>query len=74
MHQVLIWGTNPIRQSERLTGQSEKALIRKTKCDTPDIQIPKAYTDAVNAPEGVLLKEVMDYELAKLEEMNMDRD
>jgi len=59
-----------IRQSEQLTGQSKKVLIMKIKCDSPDIWIPKAYTDAINAPEGALWKEVMDYELAKLEEMN----
>ena len=41
----------------------------KTKCDTPeiDIQIPKAYTDTINAPEGALWKEAIDYELTKLE-------
>jgi len=29
-----VWGTDPIRQSERLTGQSKKVLIMKTKCNT----------------------------------------
>jgi len=53
-------------------GQSEKVLITKTKCDVPDIdiQIPKAYTDAINTLEGPLWKEAMDYELTKVEEMN----
>jgi len=36
----------------------------------PNIHTPKAYTDAVNSPEGKLWKEAMDYELDKLEEMN----
>ena len=35
-----------------------------------DIQIPKTYTDVVNTPEGMLWKEVMDYKLTKLEEVN----
>src|SRR5882724_4875498 len=67
-----VWGTDPIRRSERLTGQSEKVLITKTKCDMldTDIRIPKTYTDAINSPERPLWKEAMDYELTKLEEMN----
>ena len=35
-----------------------------------DIVIPWAYSDAIHTPEGKLWKDVMDYELAKLEEMN----
>ncbi len=41
-----------------------------TGSDVSEIQIPKAYTDAINTPEGVLWKEAMDYELTKLEEMD----
>ena len=36
----------------------------------PDIAIPWAYSDVIRTPEGKLWKDVMDYELAKLEEMN----
>src|SRR6266481_8827142 len=51
-------------------GHSEKVLLTKTTDDNSHILIPNAYTDAINAPEGPLWKEAMDYELEKLEEMN----
>jgi len=38
--------------------------------DTPDIKSPRNYKDVVNSPEGKLLRDAMDYKLAKLEEMN----
>jgi len=47
-----------------------KVLITKTKGDTPDIKALRNYEDVVNSPEGKLWRDVMDYELAKLEEMN----
>jgi len=65
-----VWGTDPVRQSEQIMGQNKKVLVTKAKCDSPDIQIPKAYADTINTPEGAHWKETMDYELAKLEEMN----
>src|SRR6266481_3945946 len=40
----------------------------KAQDDTP--ALPRAYSDAVNSSEGKLWKDAMDYELAKLEEMN----
>jgi len=39
--------------------------------NTAEIKIPRAYDDAVTSPEGTLWKEAMDYELDKLEEMDM---
>jgi len=65
-----VWGTDPVRRSERTTGQDEKVLIMKDKCDSPDIRIPKTYADAIKTPEKARWKKAMDYELAKLEEMN----
>ena len=51
-------------------GQNKKVLIMKAKCDFPDIENPKAYTDTINTLEGACWKEAMDYEITKLEEMN----
>ena len=66
-----VWGTDATRQSERISNQgaSEKVLVTKA-ISNPEIWIPKAYTDAINSPEGKLWKEAMDYELTKLEEMS----
>jgi len=44
-----VWGTDPTRRSERI---SNKVLIAKTTSDTPAAQLPKAYEDAVESPEG----------------------
>jgi len=38
--------------------------------EAPKTKIPKAYKDAVESPEGKQWKDVMDYELTKLKEMN----
>ena len=67
-----VWGTNPTRQSERISNQavSEKILITKDTNNAPEIKTPKTYSDAIESPEGKLWKDAMDYELAKLEEMN----
>jgi len=62
-----VWGTKPTRRSECI---GNKVLITKTKGDTPDIKALRNYEDVVNSPEGKLWRDVMDYELAKLEEMN----
>src|SRR5882724_803182 len=61
-----VWGTDPTRRSERIT---DKVLITKVGEDSPVIEIPKAYEDAVKSPEGKHWREAMDYELNKLEEM-----
>jgi len=39
--------------------------------NAPVIKNPKTYKDAIESPEGPHWKEAMDYELSKLEEMNM---
>ena len=62
-----VWGTDPTRRSKRI---SNKVLIAKTTSDAPAPQLPKAYEDAMESPEGQQWKDAMDYELAKLEEMN----
>ena len=38
--------------------------------NSADMKTPRAYSDAISLPEGKLWKDAMDYELAKLEEMN----
>src|SRR5882724_7244446 len=62
-----VWGTDPTWRSERI---SNKVLISKTTSDAPGPQLPKTYEDAMESPEGQQWKDAMDYELAKLEEMN----
>ena len=62
-----MWGTDPTRRSEHIRN---KVLITKSNSDTPDIKTPSNYDDAVNSPEGKLWRDVMDYKLTKLEEMN----
>jgi len=62
-----VWGTDPTRRSEHI---SNKVLITKTNSDTPEIKTPRNYEEAVNSPEEKLWRDAMDYELAKLEEMN----
>jgi len=57
-----VWGTDPTRRSEHI---SNKVLIAKTTGE-----LPKAYEDAVESPDGQQWKDAMDYELTKLEEMN----
>ena len=68
-----VWGSNPTCRSEHLSNQetSNKVLIMKVTVNAPDTKIPKAYSDAISSPEGKLWKDAMDYELDKLEEMNM---
>ena len=44
-----VWGTDPTRRSECI---SDKVLIAKTTGDTPVAQLPKAYEDAVESPDG----------------------
>jgi len=71
-----VWGSDPVRRSERLSNQeaskevSEKVLVTRAVSSASEIHTPRAYNDAINSPEGKLWKEAMDYELAKLEEMN----
>jgi len=71
-----VWGSDPVRRSKRLSNQeaskevSEKVLVTRAISSAPEIRTPRAYNDAINSPEGKLWKEAMDYELAKLEEMN----
>ena len=67
-----VWGTDPIRRSDRLSNQeaSEKVLVTRAVGNTSKIRTPKAYNDVINLPEGKLWKEAMDYELTKLKEMN----
>src|SRR5882724_5465621 len=62
-----VWGTDPTRRSKCI---SQKVLITKTNSDTPEIITSKGYKDAVSSPEAKHWKDVMDYELAKLSEMN----
>ena len=64
-----VWGTDPTRRSDQLAGKN-KILATRTQDNVPDIVISQAYSDAIHTPEGKLWKDVMDYELAKLEEMN----
>ena len=68
-----MWGTDLTCQSEYLSNQevSNKVLITRVNVDTPNIKTPKAYSDAISFPKGKLWKDAMDYELDKLEEMNM---
>ena len=61
-----VWGSDPTRRSERI---SNKVLIMEAQ-DSPKIKIPKAYSNAINSPEGKSWKDAMDYELTKLEEMD----
>jgi len=72
MHQSEMWGTDPIRRSDRFSNQeaSKKVLVTRAVGNTSEICTPKVYNDAINLPEGKLWKEAMDYELTKLEEMN----
>src|SRR5882724_1144117 len=67
-----VWGTDPIRRSDRLSNQedSKKVLVTRAVGNMSKIRTPKAYNDAINLPEGKLWKEAMDYELTKLKEMN----
>src|SRR5882724_870626 len=62
-----VWGTDPTRRSEHI---GNKILITKTNKDSPDVQMPRNYEEAVNSPETKLWKDAMDYELTKLQEMN----
>src|SRR5882672_11581983 len=55
------------RKYERI---NDKVLIAKAADNVPATRLPKAYKDAVGSPEGHLWKNMMDYELAKLKEMN----
>ena len=60
-----VWGTDPTRRSEHIT---DRVLITKSGEDSPVIEIPKAYEDAMRSPEGKHWREVMDYEFNKLKE------
>jgi len=42
----------------------------KMNSDTPEIIIPKGYKDTISSPEANLWKDMIDYELSKLSEMN----
>ena len=69
-----VWGTEPSRRSERLQDQrtNNQVLIMKVINNehSLEIKIPRTYSKAVISPEGKSWKDVMDYELSKLEEMN----
>src|SRR5882724_2795696 len=62
-----VWGMEPTRRSECITNT---VLITKSGEESPAIKTPKAFEDAINSPEGKHWRDVMDYELNKLEEMD----
>ena len=69
-----VWGTEPSRRSEHLQDQrtNDQVLIMKVINNehSLEIKIPRTYSKAVISPERKSWKDVMDYELSKLEEMN----
>ena len=69
-----VWGTEPSRRSEHLQDQKTDNQVLVTKVieeeNTPEIKIPRTYSQAINSLEGKSWKDVMDYELSKLKEMN----
>src|SRR5882672_4070228 len=58
---------DPTRRSEHI---GNKVLITKMNSDIPEVKTPRKYEDMVNSPEEKLWRDVMDYKLTKLEEMN----
>src|SRR6266481_4985663 len=67
-----VWGMDPTRHSEQLSNPSvnNSVLVTKINHATLVIKVPQAYSDAIHSPEGKYWRDAMDYELAKLEEMN----